>query len=111
MRVKQGLAAAKAKGVKLGRPKGSRNRHVGVAIEAALLRHVAVEGVNLDRFGKIASCKGDAVVPAIECLDGILGDYVVVRRVAIVAGSDRFEYLPLLYGKCGAHGRGGGACG
>lgn len=26
MRVKQGLAAAKAKGVKLGRPKGSRNK-------------------------------------------------------------------------------------
>ena len=27
MRVKQGLAAAKAKGVQLGRPKGSRNKH------------------------------------------------------------------------------------
>lgn len=26
MRVKQGLAAARAKGVKLGRPKGSRNK-------------------------------------------------------------------------------------
>ena len=26
MRVKQGLAAAKAKGIKLGRPKGSRNK-------------------------------------------------------------------------------------
>jgi DNA invertase Pin-like site-specific DNA recombinase len=26
MRVKQGLAAAKAKGVKLGRPRGSRNK-------------------------------------------------------------------------------------
>lgn len=55
MRVKQGLAAAKAKGVKLGRPKGSRNRRRALDDKRdAILRYLQ-QGVDLANVRRIVN--------------------------------------------------------
>lgn len=53
MRVKQGLAAAKAKGVKLGRPKGSRNRERVLDPKREQILHYLQLGVNLTSIRKL----------------------------------------------------------
>ena len=52
MRVKQGLAAAKAKGVVLGRPKGSRNRERILDEKRKEILHFLKRGVNLASIRK-----------------------------------------------------------
>lgn len=52
MRVKQGLAAAKAKGVVLGRPKGSRNRERVLDEKRGEILHFLQRGVNLASIRK-----------------------------------------------------------
>ena len=55
MRVKQGLAAAKAKGVKLGRPKGSRNRERALDEKREQILHCLQRGVNLASIRKLVN--------------------------------------------------------
>jgi len=53
MRVKQGLAAARAKGVKLGRPQGSRNRERVLDADRDRILDYLQRGVNLANIRKI----------------------------------------------------------
>lgn len=55
MRVKQGLAAAKAKGVKLGRPKGSRNRERALDGKREQILLYLQLGVNLTSIRKLVN--------------------------------------------------------
>jgi len=55
MRVKQGLAAAKAKGVKLGRPKGSRNRERALDGKREQILLYLQRGVNLTSIRKLVN--------------------------------------------------------
>ena len=53
MRVKQGLAAAKAKGVQLGRPKGSRNKRRALDEHRRTILTYLERGVDLANVRKL----------------------------------------------------------
>jgi DNA invertase Pin-like site-specific DNA recombinase len=54
-RTKQGLAAARAKGVKLGRPKGSRNKHRPLASFKEQIRELLEVGLSVASIRKIVN--------------------------------------------------------
>ena len=55
MRVKQGLAAAKAKGVRLGRPKGSRNKNRVLDPHRNVILSYLQRGVDLANVRKLVN--------------------------------------------------------
>lgn len=61
MRTKQGLEAAKAKGVKLGRPQGSRNRERKADPYREQISHLLDAGVNVANIQKIIQAGGTEI--------------------------------------------------
>ena len=61
-----------------------------MAVNAVLLRNVAVHLGNAEWFGEVPRREGQAVVETVDGLDPVLCHNAVVRCVAVIAGGNGF---------------------